>query len=409
MSTNVGQQLREARQAKNQSLEQVSRVTHIHSRYLEALEAGNLQALPSRTQARGFLRAYALHLGLDPSPLIDRLETDPAAETTLREPDEAPIAAVSAEGYLEIADTLRIQRETLGVSLDEAEKQTRVRLRYLQALERGALGELPSAVNGRGMLKNYAVFLGLDPEPLMLKFAEGLQAELNERRLAQVNGAERARRSPLRRLISGDLLLGGVFLLGLLLFVIWAVGRVAGVQASQTPQETAPSIIDMIDPQLTETPTPTTSPTPDPADTSQVPGVSGSEITATAIPTQPITNDAPVQVYIVVVERCWMRVTVDGQVEFEGRVIPGSAYPFSGRTEINVLTSSGSALEIIYNQQAQGPMGLFGQIVERIYTADAILLPTPAESPTPTPTETIETTPTPEGTIVQEATITPEP
>jgi hypothetical protein len=164
----------------------------------------------------------------------------------------------------------------------------------------------------------------------------------------------------------------------------------------------------MIDPELTGTPTPTVSPTPDPADTSQT-GVGGSEITATAIPTQPITNDAPVQVYIVVIERTWMRVTVDGQVEFEGRVIPGSAYPFSGRTEINVLTSSGSALEIIYNQQAQGPMGLFGQIVERIYTADAILLPTPAESPTPTPTETIEPTGTPEGTGTPEPTATGQP
>jgi cytoskeletal protein RodZ len=407
MSTNVGQRLREARQAKNQSVDQVSRVTHIHARYLEALEAGNLDALPSHTQARGFLRAYALHLGLDPVPLIDRVDTDPAAEPPVQEPEETQPAGVSAESYLEIADALRIQRETLGVSLDEAEKQTRVRLRYLQALERGALGELPSPVNGRGMLKNYAVFLGLDPEPLMLKFAEGLQAELNERRLAQMNGAARPRRSPLRRLASGDLLLVGALLLGLILFVIWAVGRVSAVQASQTPQETAPSIIDVIDPELTETPTPTASPTPDPADAALTPGAGGVDVTQTPVPTQPITNDAPVQVYIVVIERTWMRVTVDGQIEFEGRVIPGSAYPYSGREEINVLTSSGSALEIIYNQEPQGPLGLFGQIVERIYTADAVLLPTPAVSPTPTPTETLEATGTPEGAGTPE--ITPAP
>jgi hypothetical protein len=165
----------------------------------------------------------------------------------------------------------------------------------------------------------------------------------------------------------------------------------------------------MIDPEPTETPAPTFSPTPDPAETSQAPGVEGGVFTETPIPTQPITNDAPVQVYIVVVERTWMRVTVDGQIEFEGRVIPGSAYPFSGRQEVNVLTSSGSAIEIIYNQEAQGPLGLFGQIVERIYTADAILVPTPAQSPTPTPTETLEATPTLEGTGTPEPTGTAEP
>jgi hypothetical protein len=107
-----------------------------------------------------------------------------------------------------------------------------------------------------------------------------------------------------------------------------------------------------------------------------------------------------VQVYIIVRQRAWMRVTVDGAVEFEGRVIPGSAYPFSGRSEIIVLTGSGSALEVTYNQTNLGPLGLFGQIVERIYTAAGVLTPTPAESPTPTPTETplageITATPTP--------------
>jgi cytoskeletal protein RodZ len=402
MSTSIGQQLREARQAKNQSLEQVSRITHIRPLYLEALEAGNLEALPSRTQARGFLRAYAAHLQLDPDPLIERLGADPAAELPAAGLDGSKPAPVSAEGYLEIADTLRIQRETLGLSLDETEKQTRVRLRYLQALERGALNELPSPVQGRGILKNYAVFLGLDPDPLLLKFADGLQAELNERRLAQMNGSERTRRSRLRRFVSGDLVLGSAFLLGLFLFVIWAVGRVSAVQASQNAQETAPAFGDVVDPDQTATPTPTPSPTTDPAVVSTVPG--GGDTTATPVPTQPLTNDAPVQVYIVVVERTWMRVTVDEQIVFEGRVIPGSAYPYSGRESIHVLTSSGSALEIIFNQEPLGPMGLFGQIVERIYTADAVLLPTPAESPTPTPTETLEATETPGSTGTPEGT-----
>lgn len=387
MSTSVGQELREARQAKNQSLEQVSRVTHIRPRYLEALEAGDLAALPSQTQARGFLRAYALHLGLDPGPLLTRLESGSEIAAPAPQAEAGPSAAPAAGRYAGIADTLRIQRETLGVSLDEAEKQTRVRRHYLESLEKGDLDAMPSPVQGRGMLKNYAAFLGLDPEPLLMDFAEGLQQALANRRSMETGSNRRPQRSLLRRMVSGDLVLGGIFLLGLVIFVIWAIGRVSAVQASQTPSETAPAIVDILDPIATETPSPSPSPTLDPlADTSDP--AAEFDLTQTAIPTQPITNDAPVQVYIVVVERTWMRVTVDGQVEFEGRVIPGSAYPFSGRDQIQLLASSGSALEIIYNQQNLGPLGLFGQIVERIYTADAVLLPTPAESPTPTPTET---------------------
>jgi cytoskeletal protein RodZ len=397
MSTSVGQELREARQAKNQSLEQVSRVTHIRPRYLEALEAGDLAALPSNTQARGFLRAYALHLGLDATALLGRLGTSTDAPLTPAQPEETPPPEMAVGRYPDIADILRIQRETLGVSLDEAEKQTRVRKRYLEALEKGDLEKLPSPVQGRGMLKNYAGFLGLDPEPLLLDFAEGLQQELANRRARDTEDRSRGRRSPIRRLLSGDLVFGGIFLLGLVIFVIWAIGRVSAVQASQTPVETAPSIVDILDPIPTETATPSQTPTVDPlADTPDPAAIL--DLTETAVPTQPITNDAPVQVYIVVVERTWMRVIVDGQIEFEGRVIPGSAYPFSGRQEIQLLVSSGSALEIIYNQQNLGPLGLFGQIVERIYTAEGVLLPTPAESPTPTPSVTPTPTETPTAT-----------
>ena len=397
MSTSIGQQLREARQAKNLSLDQVSRVTHIRPRHLEALEAGNLDALPSVTQARGFLRTYALHLGLDPDALIARLGSDIERETPAPSPEPAGTEADYVELYLEIGDTLRIQRETLGVTIDEVENQTRLRRHHIEALERGDLKQLPSPVQGRGMLKNYADFLGLDSEPLLLSFAEALQSQLADRRAEPVQNG-RPRRSFFRRVVSGDLLFGGIFLIGLIVFVIWAVGRVSSVQDSIEGQATAPALVDMLDPQPTSTIVPTLAPTIDPLADTATPELLNLEATATVAPTLPITNDAPVQVYIVVIERAWVRVAVDGQVEFEGRVIPGSAYPFSGRQRIDVLTSSGSALEVFYNQADQGPMGLFGQIVERIYTPDGILVPTPAVSPTPTPTNTptpSEETPTP--------------
>lgn len=387
MSTSIGQQLREARQAKNLSLEQVSRSTHIRPHLLESLEAGNLDALPSITQARGFLRAYALHLGLDPDVLIARLGTEIDRDMPAPAPESAAIDADYVDIYLEIGDTLRIQRETLGVTIEEAENQTRLRRHHIEALERGDLKQLPSPVQGRGMLKNYAEFLGLDPEPLLLTFAEALQSQLADRRVERDQNG-RPRRSLFRRFISGDLLFGGIFLVGLIVFVIWAFGRVSAVQDAIEEQATAPAIVDMLDPQPTNTPVPTLAPTTDPLAATATPVPIDLDVTPTVVPTLPISNDAPVQVYIVVTERAWMRITVDGQVEYEGRVIPGSAYPFSGRQRIDVLTSSGSALEIFYNQLDQGPMGLFGQIVERIYTPDQILVPTPAVSPTPIPTDT---------------------
>ncbi len=395
MSASVGHELREARQAKNLTIEQISRVTHIRPRHLEALEAGSLDTLPSLAQARGFLRAYAVHLGLAADALVERLGQENGGKQPAPAATATPADAFAGDLYVQIGDLLRNRRETLGISLTEVESQTRVRRQFLEALEAGDFASLPSPVQGRGMLKNFAAFLGLDPDPLLLKFADGLQAQLAQRRAKGAGPVSRGRRFTLSRFISGDLLVGSLLILGFIFFVIWAVGRVTTLQAAQEVSATAPAIVDILDPSTTPTASPPTSTatlTPD--------GQSPAAGQATLAPETPlpITGDAPVQVYIIVLQRTWMRVTVDGAVEFEGRVIPGSAYPFSGRTEIIVLTGSGSALEVTYNQTNLGPLGLFGQIVERIYTATGVLIPTPAQSPTPTVTQTPlaeEMTPTP--------------
>src|SRR5579872_4832253 len=62
---------------------------------------------------------------------------------------------------------LRTAREDKGVSLAQAEAATMIRRSYLQALEDDEHGLLPGAVYTKGFLRNYAVFLGLDPSHVL--------------------------------------------------------------------------------------------------------------------------------------------------------------------------------------------------------------------------------------------------
>jgi len=62
---------------------------------------------------------------------------------------------------------LRDAREQRGVDIGRVERDTRIRSRYLAALERGDYRELPGPVYTRGFLRNYAGYLGLDPEQLL--------------------------------------------------------------------------------------------------------------------------------------------------------------------------------------------------------------------------------------------------
>jgi hypothetical protein len=86
---------------------------------------------------------------------------------------------------------------------------------------------------------------------------------------------------------------------------------------------------------------------------------------------------------------------VDEKIEFQGRVIPGSAYNFAGQEKIEILTGNGSAIQVTFNGEDQGVMGFYGEVVNRIYLPQGVLLPTPTITPTPTVTIMPSSTPTP--------------
>ncbi len=62
----VGQILQSARSAQKLDLKDVSRITRIRARFLEAVEADDYSLLPSGAVARGFIRNYSEFLGLNP-------------------------------------------------------------------------------------------------------------------------------------------------------------------------------------------------------------------------------------------------------------------------------------------------------------------------------------------------------
>jgi len=61
-------------------------------------------------------------------------------------------------------ERLKAAREARGVDLFRVERDTKIRVRFLAALEEGNYEELPADVYARGFLRNYATYLGLSPE-----------------------------------------------------------------------------------------------------------------------------------------------------------------------------------------------------------------------------------------------------
>jgi cytoskeleton protein RodZ len=74
---------------------------------------------------------------------------------------------------LGVGSALRTVREGRGLTLEEAARDTRVRLEYLQAIEDEAFERLLGDVHVRGCLRTYASYLRLSPDKVMAMYERG--------------------------------------------------------------------------------------------------------------------------------------------------------------------------------------------------------------------------------------------
>ena len=84
---NIGQALRALREAKNLSLEAIAQTTCVRRAYLQALEELNIDALPSRPFAVGYVKAYAEALGASGDLAVRQFRLDaPSPDEALKNP-----------------------------------------------------------------------------------------------------------------------------------------------------------------------------------------------------------------------------------------------------------------------------------------------------------------------------------
>jgi len=87
----VGLRLKEVRELRGESLDDVARITRIGKNYLEALEEGAVARLPNQAYTRGFIRLYASHLGISPDETA-RMLAGKTADAPQHDLPETPVS-----------------------------------------------------------------------------------------------------------------------------------------------------------------------------------------------------------------------------------------------------------------------------------------------------------------------------
>jgi cytoskeleton protein RodZ len=327
---------------------------------------------------------------------------EPTVEDVLPAKPDKPADAI----MVEIGAMLRERRELISLTFDEVERHTHLRAVFVKALEEGAFDKLPSTVQTRGMLSNYASFLDLDVDKVLLRYADALQARRHEKYAETPRDQIQTQVKPsmpiLRMFIASDLLFGILMIAMLAGLAIWGVGRIIRLQEESQAEPTAPSIVDVLgnEPAVTASPELTFVAVDDPSVAN-----SGTGVAELATPEVPVsTSTANVVVSVFALERTFVRISVDGEVVFEGRMSPRETKLLEANDQVVILSGDGSALRITYNGTDLGLMGGPGEVVNRVYlitgvaTPTATIPPTPTNTPLTTPTFTPTSTPTPSAT-----------
>ncbi|MBK8985521.1 MAG: helix-turn-helix domain-containing protein [Chloroflexi bacterium] len=301
----------------------------------------------------------------------------------------------------ELGHILREARETKGFTLEDVQEEIRINAKYLKSLESGDYNALPTPVHARGFLRNYARYLGLDPQPLLDRY-ESTLSRLPTKAAAPTNGSSSKKLPPIdfdspvfydpvnvevdvgqRR--DPESALRVIIVIALIIAVALVANRFVPLFMGNGDGSAA--ITDGINDALlnitnraeaTATAAATESQTPT-ADQQPI-FVPGNVVTSTnrnnfdatpaPLPTRPslpATLDE-IKLRLDITERTWMEVTIDGDVVFSGWVKNGDPpYEWTATREAKVNTGNAVGVFVTINDIAWGRMGNRGENKEEIW------------------------------------------
>lgn len=246
-----------------------------------------------------------------------------------------------------IGAILREAREEQGRELSDAAAATSMRVTQLQALEDDRWEQFGGDVYAKGFLKSYAVWLGLDPDPLLEKYRRYVQHDAMDPLALTAGPVTRESRSE----VPAWLLRFGAAL-GVLAL---ALGLVNLVQ-SRTPE---PADVDT----PAAAPDPVASPSPE----DQGDGSGASEPEPEPSPSPTFEG---IELTLAFEGSSWVSVTVDGQPRQEGLFNEGDVLDLQGDTEILVRLGNAGGVRALLNGQSYGPFGSPGDVRDILFTPD---------------------------------------
>lgn len=272
----------------------------------------------------------------------------------------------------QLGQLLRDTREKKGLSIAEVEEDTRIRQTQIEALEEEDYAKLPSSIFLKGLLRNYAQYLGLDLAEVMKLYGGEDAGSIATPVVAE--GFEPPKGMAITSWLFIDLFLAVLIIasgvvVGSLIYNRWRPSFTASSSSTPTRQASLASPVIQFTP--TNTPSPTS--------------------TATQVPS------GRLQVDVQIVARTWLEVTVDQEPAFRGLIEAGTNWSWFAEDSIAMHVGNAGGVQVTLNGRELGALGGQDEVVDIEWTWENLnATPEPAPvSGTPVLTGTVTLTPSP--------------
>ena len=273
------------------------------------------------------------------------------------------------EGIGPILKRVRVEKN---ISLEEIAEATKIRVKYLQAIEDEQFDLLPGAVYAKGFVNTYIRYLGIGDWPEVMDIMQSTPRTVLAPIAAEeapVESAQHLSRSAGRAKLEDKPITSKKYLiLGISVVAILALIAVQVIYSRQQPPDEDSVVIP-----------PQTSQVADNEQTDQMDteNIEGNDQTL------PDNNSEPEEVYTGLnlqlqiidltpstVDKCWTTVSADGQSVFTETLNEGALKTVTADQNIHIKVGNGGVCKLTLNGQDLGGMGEKGQVVEKIFTLE---------------------------------------
>ncbi|MFW5995721.1 MAG: helix-turn-helix domain-containing protein [Halanaerobiaceae bacterium] len=252
---------------------------------------------------------------------------------------------------MQIGDELREARRIRDVSLAQIEEETKIRKKYLAALEKNDFDSIPGEVYVKAFIKGYAEQVGLDGNKLVDKYINAKKRKKEQEKEEEIRRQKELenRKNKIKIIVVSAAILLIILVLGLIYIKEKDVESTDAGQNENLSSRMEAAVETSSEESVEDSLPPESNNNSNSATNSQQTG----------------QKNKQGNIKIIASRRSWLQVEIDGEEVYSGFINDEETLDYTGKENLILKIGNGKAIKVNVNGEIKGPWGKSGEVMKK--------------------------------------------